>query len=160
MDRPIRPTEDAARDLAHGLMAQARSAALASLRTDGTPMATRIAFGLDPQGQPLTLVSDLAAHSVALRQTPACSVLIGKPGLKGDPLTHPRLTLYARARFVEHGDAAYAKMAAHYLRDHPKAKLYIDFADFAFVLFDISGADLNGGFGKAFRLIPADLGLS
>ncbi len=50
-------------------------------------------------------------------------------------------------------------MAAHWLRDHPKAKLYIGFADFSFALFDVQSAYLNGGFGRAFVLTPGDLGL-
>ena len=45
-----------------------------------------------------------------------------------------------------------------YLARFPKAKLYIGFTDFAFYRFDIAKAHLNGGFGKAFVLTPADLG--
>ena len=48
-------------------------------------------------------------------------------------------------------------LRAHYLATHPKAKLYIDFADFNFVGFEVEAGHLNGGFGKAFRLTPADL---
>ena len=53
-----------------------------------------------------------------------------------------------------------ATRAAHWLRDHPKAKLYIGFGDFHFALFSVTGAFLNGGFGKAFFLTPVDLGLT
>ncbi len=158
--RPIRPTDDAARQIARTLLHDARFAALAVVLTDGTPMVTRVAFGLSPTGAPLTLVSDLAAHTRALRANPACSLLIGEPGSKGDPLTHPRLTLQARARFLRKGADGYDDLAAQYLRDHPKAKLYIGFADFSFALFSPSIGHLNGGFGKAFQLTPADMGLT
>jgi heme iron utilization protein len=157
---PIRPTDDEARALAHGLMAQARFAALGVIDPDsGAPMVTRVAFGTTPQGGPLTLISDLSHHTRALKAQPAASLLLGEPGSRGDPLTHPRLTLQVQARFLRHGAAGHADMAAHWLRDHPKSKLYIGFADFSFALFDVTSAHLNGGFGRAFVMTPADLGL-
>ena len=130
---------------------------MAVLLPDGTPMVTRVAFGLGPEGHPLTLVSSLSKHTSALTANPACSLLIGETKDRGDPLNQPRLTLQANARFLSHTAPEYEKMAAHYLRDHPKAKLYISFADFSFALFQIKSGHLNGGFGKAFTLTPADL---
>ena len=156
---PIRPTDDEARSLARSLMTQAKHAAVAVL-DDGAPMVSRIAFGLDPVGRPITLISDLSHHTRALRLNPTCSVLIGDPGTKGDPLTYPRLTLQATVAFIDHDVPQYAEMAAHYLRDHPKAKLYIGFGDFHFARFDVTTGYLNGGFGKAFVLSPKDLGLA
>lgn len=156
---PIRPTDTEARSLARGLITHARFAALGVIDPDSAaPMVTRIAFGTTPQGQPLSLVSDLSHHTRALKAAPVASVLLGEPGARGDPLTHPRLTLQTGARFLRHGEDGHAELAAHYLRDHPKAKLYIGFSDFSFVLFDIRSAYLNGGFGKAFVLTPDDLG--
>lgn len=157
---PIRPTDDEARTLARGLIAQARFAALGVIEPEtGAPMVTRVGIGTTPEGLPVSLISDLAHHTRALKANPAASLLLGEPGPRGDPLTHPRLTLQTRARFLRHGAPGHAEMAAHYLRDHPKAKLYIGFADFSFALFDVQGAHLNGGFGRAFTLTPADLGL-
>lgn len=157
---PIRPTDDEARSLAWDLIAQARHAALGVIDPDtAAPMVTRVAFGCTPLGQPATLVSDLSHHTRALKANPVASILLGEPGSRGDPLTHPRLTLQAQARFLRHGEAGHAEMAAHWLRDHPKAKLYIGFADFSFALFDVQGAYLNGGFGRAFVLTPGDLGV-
>ena len=157
MVNPIRPTDDQARALARDLMAQARYAALGVILDSGEPLVTRVSFGLTPDGQPISLVSSLAVHTRALQANPACSLLIGEPKDKGDPLTHPRLSLICKVSFLHHGDNGNAELAAHYLRDHPKAKLYIDFSDFAFALFSITKAHLNGGFGKAFHLGPADL---
>jgi putative heme iron utilization protein len=157
---PIRPTDDDARALARNLIAQARYAALGVIGPDsGAPMVTRVAFGTTPDGAPLTLVSDLSHHTRALKAHPAASLLVGEPGSRGDPLTHPRLTLQVQAHFLRHGQAGHADMAAHWLRDHPKSKLYIGFADFSFVLFDVQSAYLNGGFGRAFIMTPADLRL-
>ncbi|WP_428928003.1 HugZ family protein [Marinibacterium sp. SX1] len=156
---PIRPTDDEARTMARDLMARSRFAALGVVQ-DGLPVVSRVAFGLAPDGAPASLISMLSQHATALRAAPDASLMIGEPGPRGDPLTHPRLTLQARASFVDHDDPAYEEMAAHWLRDHPKAKLYIGFGDFHFALFSVTGAFLNGGFGKAFFLTPVDLGLS
>ena len=156
---PIRPTDDAARALARTLISEARFGALGVLDPEtGGPVVTRVAIGTAPDGQPLTLISELSQHTRALRQDPRASVLLGEPGIKGDPLTHPRLTLNCTASFVRHGTAEYAVLRAHYLKTHPKAQLYIDFTDFHFAQFTVTSAALNGGFGKAFTLTPSDLG--
>lgn len=150
---PIRPTDDEARALAHRLLDNARFAALAVLDPDsGTPVVTRIALVPGPDGTPLTLISTLSSHTAALAANPACSLLIGEPGAKGDPLTHPRLTLQARAE-----PADKSGLRDHYLRHYPKAQLYFDFTDFQLTRLVPRNALLNGGFGKAFRLTAADL---
>lgn len=160
MKDPIRPADDNARTTVRNLLDTARSAALGVLGDDGGPFVTRIAFGLSPEGAPLTLISDLSLHTAALRADPRCSLLIGDPGSRGDPLTHPRLTLTARAAFVANGTPDHDRLAAHYLHRQPKAKLYIGFADFAFVLFTVSAGHLNAGFGRAHRLAPRDMGFA
>ena len=150
---PIRDTDDTARELARGLIAAARFGALAVRDPDtGDPVVTRVALVSAPDGVPLTLVSDLSSHTLALRSHPRCSILIGEPEDKGDPLTHPRLTLMARAE-----PADKAALRAHYLAAYPKATLYYDFGDFRLLrLTPLSGL-LNGGFGKAFKLAAEDL---
>jgi putative heme iron utilization protein len=150
---PIRPTDDAARALAQGLIAGARFAALGVIDpASGAPMVTRVALVPGPDGAPLTLISTLSAHTAALAANPSCSLLIGEPGARGDPLTHPRLTLQARA-----GAADKTSLRAHYLHHYPKAQLYYDFTDFGLVRFDPVAGFLNGGFGRAFHLAAADL---
>lgn len=157
MPAPVRPTDDDARQLAQSLMAEARFAALGVLLEEGTPLVTRVAFGLDPQGGPVSLISDLAQHTRALRRNPASSLLVGEPGGKGDALSHPRVSLICRAEFLSRQSPDHGPLAAHYLRRQPKAKLYLQLADFAFVRFRVTAAYLNGGFGKAFHLDAADL---
>lgn len=150
---PIRPTDDDARALARDLIARARFAALAVIDPDtSAPMVTRIALVPGPDGAPLTLISTLSAHTTALAANPACSLLIGEPGARGDPLTHPRLTLQAMAE-----PADKAALKDHYLRHYPKAQLYFDFGDFGLTRFAPRAGHLNGGFGKAYRLAPEDL---
>lgn len=155
---PIRPTDDAARALARRLLDEARFGALGTLDpATGGPMVTRVAVGTDGEGRPVTLVSDLSAHTAALRADPRCSLLVGEPGARGDPLSHPRLTLTCRARFVPREAPEHAALRARWLAGHPKSTLYVDFADFSFVVLEADGAHLNGGFGRAFVLHAADL---
>lgn len=153
---PVQPADASARALAATLM-QAKHAALAYLDDTGAPAISRIAFGLCPDGLPLTLISALAPHFSALRTDPRCSVMVGDVGDKGDPLTHPRLMIRAQASFIAADDPARPALRTHWLKGHPKAALYIDFADFAFVRLTPQSALLNGGFARAFRLDPDDL---
>mgnify|MGYP001799442720 CR=1 FL=1 len=153
---PIRPTDDDARAMAHGLIDAARFAALGVIDPEsGVPVVTRIALVPGPDGHPLTLVSTLSSHTAALDAAPECSLLIGEPAAKGDPLTHPRLTLQARAEVINK-----STLKSHYLSLYPKAKLYFDFGDFRMIRFAPLMGLLNGGFGKAFRLTAADLSRS
>ncbi len=150
----FQPLDDQARAIVAELMTSTH-AALAVTRADGTPSVTRIALAVldlgDKDNVPVTLISDLSSHTKALRSTRACALLIGDPGEKGDPLTHPRLTLHCQAGFVAQGCAAHVALREPYLAQRPKAKLYMDFADFHFVRFDVVDGLLNAGFGKAYR---------
>ena len=158
---PIRPIDNEARDLLRRLMGEATHAALGTVHPDhGAPHVTRIALAMTKQDEAITLISDLSLHAKALKAASLCGLLVGEPGEKGDPLTHPRISLACRAEFVKREHARWADLRAQYLEARPKAKLYADFGDFNFVLFDVQEADLNGGFGKAFRLTPMDLGLA
>lgn len=155
---PRDPVQDATPEaiaLARSLMALPH-AALGVTDADGTPALSRIAFGLSPTG-PLTLISNLAPHFAALAANPACALMLGEPGPKGDPLTHPRLMLKATATFIAPDDPARPALRDHWLATHPRARLYIDFADFAFVRLTLTSAFLNAGFGKAHRLAPETL---
>lgn len=153
----IRPTDDQARQLAKGLVRSARFGALAALEAgSGHPLASRVAVATDLDGTPVILTSTLSGHTAAIMETPACSLLVGEPG-KGDPLAHPRVSLFCEARQVARGSEDHARLRGRYLRRHPKAELYADFGDFAFFRLELHRASLNGGFGKAFELDQADL---
>lgn len=152
-DRPASPVQspDAeARQMATDLL-QASHGVLGVLRADGQPALSRIALA-PVLGQLVTLVSDLSSHTAALTQGAPVSVLMGEPGPKGDPLTHPRLTLQAK---VAGADKAALKTA--YLSKRPKAQLYFDFSDFRMIAFTPTEAFLNGGFGKAFQFTAKEI---
>ena len=130
------------------LLRATRSGALATIeRAHGYPFATLVTVATDHDGSPILLMSQLSAHTRNLDAEPRCSILLAQGG-RGDPLAHPRLTVYGRAR--KHADgAARDRLKARFLARHPKAALYADFGDFAFWRLEVEGAHLNGGFAKA-----------
>ncbi|TVQ54912.1 MAG: HugZ family protein [Rhodobacteraceae bacterium] len=151
----LRPVDDAARAAAKRLVRMARFASLATAAPgDGWPMASRVALATEIDGAPVFLVSTLSTHTAALDADPRCALLIGEPG-RGDPLAHPRITLYGLAERLPR--AADADARRRYLARHPKAALYADFGDFGFFRVRPARADFNGGFGKAYDLSAQDL---
>lgn len=153
----IRPTTPEAIQLAKTLLRTSRHGAIAVLLPEtGRPSASRVALATDTDGTPIILVSGLANHTPSIIANPACSLLAGDPG-KGDPMAHARVTLYCQARQIRRDDEDYTRIRRRYLNHNPKGKLYVDLGDFSFFRLEVEGASLNGGFGKAFILTPADL---
>jgi putative heme iron utilization protein len=129
--------------------------ALATLAKDsGYPFATLTSVATLPDGAPLLLLSGLAHHTKNLRADARASLLLTEGG-KGDPLTHPRLTVVGR--LLPLAPPVVARARSRFLRRHPKAGLYADFADFGFWRLDPEGAHLNGGFARAADYAGADL---
>ena len=133
------------------LLRMARTGALATL-DGGGPLTTLVGVASDWDGAPLLLLSDLARHTKNLADDPRASLLLTSEGGRGDPLNQPRLTLngVVRRRPGEDGRERYA-------RRNPKARLYINFADFSLRRLEIESIHFNGGFGRADALTPQDL---
>ncbi len=149
---PINPTDDAARVQARAILRATRFGALAVTHPEtGHPYVARVAL-LWTEGAVHTLISTLSTHTQALLKDPACAILVGEPGDKGDQLTHPRMTVSATAR-----EADKAALKEAWLAAIPKAQLYYGFTDFRMFRLEPISFDLNGGFGKAYRLTPDDL---
>ena len=159
-DKPsvLRETDDEARKLARIILRSARSAAIAVIEPDsgGFPFVSRVLIGIDTDGTPVILVSALSVHTQALSKDQRCSLLTGEIG-KGDPLAHARLTVQCEADKVERDSDVHARIRERFIRRHPKAKLYVDFPDFAFFRLTPLKASMNGGFGRAYALSGADL---
>lgn len=153
----LQPVTDETRRQARNLVRAARHAAMASLDPgDGWPLASRVLVAPDMTGDPLILVSTLAAHAAALAADARVCLLFGTPG-KGDPLAHARLSARGRAEKIDVGHPDYARIRRRFLARQPKAVLYVDFPDFAFWRIVLSSASLNGGFGRAHELSRGDL---
>jgi hypothetical protein len=154
---PVQPADEDARAVVQTLLALGHAALAWTDPDTGAPGISRIAFAKDPEGGLLTLVSGLAPHFRALRDRPHCALMLGEVGDKGDPLTHPRLMIRARAAFLAQDDPARPGIRTRWLERNPKATLYIDLPDFAFVRLTPVSALLNGGFARAFHIAPGDL---
>lgn len=154
---PVQPADDAARALARDLLSLGHAALAWTDPDAGTPGISRISFARDPEAGLLTLISGLAPHFRALSSHPDCALMLGEVGDKGDPLTHPRLMIRAKAAFVAADDPTRPALRARWLARNPKAQVYIDLPDFAFVRLAPQSALLNGGFARAFRILPEDL---
>ncbi|HDZ75541.1 MAG TPA: HugZ family protein [Aurantimonas coralicida] len=153
---PLQPVDADATRLARTLLRSARHGALAVLRPgDGHPAASRVLVATDFLGRPLLLMSDLTLHARALAVDCRCSLLVGAAG-KGDPLTHPRLTVFGTASAIAADDPERPALRERFLARHPKSALYADFSNFHFVQLESASASLNGGFGRAFELTPAE----
>ena len=125
-DHTLAATDDA-RILARTLLRAATHAALAVTDADtGTPGISRIAWGLGPEGGGVTLISALAQHFAALKAQPACAVMVGEAGHKGDPLTHPRLMLRATAVFVAPDDPTRPELGALWLAARARSEASAD----------------------------------
>lgn len=128
-----------------------RSAALATLVPhSGQPFATLVNVASAPDGSPILLLSELAAHRRHLTADPRLSLLFSVPG-RGDPLAHPRLTILGQAQRVDEADRR-AALRARFLTRHPKSALYADFPDFSFFDVAMETVHLNGGFARAASL--------
>ncbi len=146
-------TYDAALE-ARTLLRTVRSGALATLTPDGDPYASLVSLASLPDGSPVLPLSTLAIHTQHLLEDSRCSLLLDGGG-KGDPLTHPRVTLVGRA--VQATSEERAAWRTRFLRRHPKAALYVDFGDFAFWRVELRAARVIGGFGRIHGLAAADL---
>jgi heme iron utilization protein len=133
------------------LLRTTRSAALATLVADsGQPFATLVNVATSPDGSPILLLSQLAAHRRHLAADARLSLLLYAPG-RGDPLAHPRLTILGRAERVDEAQRR-AALRTRFLARHSKSALYADFPDFSFFHVEMENAHLNGGFGRAASL--------
>lgn len=153
---PVRATTEDARGSARQMLAAMRHATLAvNDPATGHPHLSRIACQIDGTGVPVALLSGLAVHSRALAADPRGALLVETQGGKGDPMTWPRLSLQVTASVI----ADPGGLRDRWLAAHPKAAVFIDLPDFRFWRLVPLAGFLNAGFGAAFRLTPADLGI-
>ncbi|MEM6678563.1 MAG: DUF2470 domain-containing protein [Pseudomonadota bacterium] len=151
----LQPVDESVRRQAKTFLRTARHGSLATLDpATGVPMASRVSLASESDGAPVFLISQLSGHFGALEADARASLLLGEPG-RGDPLAHPRITVFGKAQRI--ADDERARIRSRFLARHPKAALYADFGDFAFWRLDLEGASFNGGFGKAYAMTREDL---
>ena len=154
---PVRETDEEALKLATELVSSTKYAALAVNEPDtGVPLASRVAAAWSEATGLFFSASDLSVHSKCLTKDGNCSLMLGEPG-KGDGLAYPRITLIGSTERLSNENEQREQFRQVFLSIHPKATLYVDFADFGFYPVEVSRALLNGGFGKAYHLEQGDL---
>lgn len=128
---------------ARGLLRSARRAALSTIDAgNGRPYVSLVAMVTAPDGAPLLLVSDLARHTKNLKGDPRASVLCAEVG-QGDPLAHPRVTLFGACETVDK-----EAHKARWLARQPESEGYFGFDDFHMLRLAPEGAHLVAGFGR------------
>jgi heme iron utilization protein len=136
--------------LVRELIVEATHATLGTLDADGGPFTSLVALAKDDDLCPIIITSHLSGHTAHLERDARVSLLISRIG-KGDPLAHPRLTLTGLAKAAHEGDAEYERLKAIYLKQNPKAQLYVQLPGFWFWKITPVRVALNGGFGKAWN---------
>ncbi len=128
-----------------------------SRKHPGYPFASVMPYALDEEGNPIVLISALAMHTQNLRADAKCSLLVTQGA--GDDLGAGRVTLLAEAEQLPaagpseedaEGEASEgAAVAARdlYLEAHPRARHWVDYADFSFFRLTVREIYFVGGFG-------------
>jgi putative heme iron utilization protein len=136
------------------LLRQVRVATLAT-QDHGQPFASLMTPAVTGDGAILMLLSSLAAHTGHLAREPRCAVIVSGPAENANPQTAPRLTVTGVAERQD--DPALRQL---WLLYHPYAALYAHFSDFTIWRIKPQTGLFVGGFGKADRLVAADLAIA
>jgi putative heme iron utilization protein len=141
-----------AQKAAKKLLREGRSGALATLMPGaGDPYCSLVNVATAASGAPLMLLSQLAIHTKNLGSDKRVSLMLDERK-EGDPLQGARVMLMG-----EVAEEARSSARATYLRRHPEAEQFVDFADFAFYRININRAHLVAGFGRIVDLGPKDI---
>ena len=141
-----------ARLAAKKLLREGRSGALATLVPgSGDPYCSLVNVGTCVDGAPLFLLSKLALHTKNILADKRVSLMLDERK-EGDPLEGARVMLMGTCS-VTAGPSAMST----YLRRHPDAEMFANFADFSFYRMKITRAHLVAGFGRIVDLRPQDV---
>jgi heme iron utilization protein len=125
------------------LIAMARKGALASLMPKtGDPYASLVNVASE-DGEPVLLMSRLAWHTQNILADSRSCLLIAAEDEGTDPLTRARVSLLGRLQITNTESARNL-----YLKVHPAARSYAQFADFSFFKLNVTTAHYVAGFGQ------------
>ena len=143
-DVPEPSHAERARTLVH--LQKTGSLSTLSRKQPGWPFGSVMPYGLDEQGQPVFLISNMAMHTQNLLGDPRASLLVTPPESRTDPLGAARVTLMGLATRVPSGEVAQVREL--YLARHANASYWVDFDDFGFFHLAIEDIYFVGGFGS------------
>lgn len=102
------------------------------------------------------LVSELSAHTAALRKSPRAAVMVSEAYREGDPRSNhalTRVTLTVDARFVEREEARERGAERLYRERFPIGETLLGLGDFHWVeLTPVGSGGFVMGFGRAYRV--------
>jgi putative heme iron utilization protein len=131
---------------ARSLVSGHKVGSLATLN-DGHPFGSLVAYAIDNDGRPVTLLSELAEHTRNARRDSRASLLVvGAIREHDDPMAVPRVTLAGNLRLVPDDEAA--ALVPRYLDTHPTADAYASFGDFAWWRLEVESVRFVGGYGR------------
>jgi heme iron utilization protein len=134
------------------LLREGRSGALATLMAGvGDPYCSLVNVATESSGAPLLLLSSLALHTKNILADKRISLMLDERK-EGDPLEGARVMLMGTAAATNDPAAR-----TSYLRRHPEAEMFANFADFSFYRMAISRAHLVAGFGRIVDLSALDI---
>lgn len=122
----------------------------------GSPAVSLVPFVV--QRDPLRfaiVISDLSAHTQALRADPRASLLIHEPPTPGDPRSNhalSRVMVSGEAQFLSREEAQAQGFEALYRAKYEIAEMILSLADFHFCQIVPKTGSFIQGFGQAFRL--------
>ena len=142
---PPAPTRSPAEE-ARTLVAQGRTAALATSSADGSPWGSLVLYAALEDGTPVLCLSTLAEHGRNVTRDPRASLVIGEPDVTGDPLDSGRVTLAGHLEQPQ--DEELVTVQAAYKQASPASGLYGGFGDFTYYVLRIERVRWVGGYGR------------
>jgi putative heme iron utilization protein len=147
-------------DTLRALLDDALVASLAVLE-DGAPSLSLVGFVVTRgPARFYLLLSELSAHTAALRADPRCSLMLHALPSPDDPNANhalTRLIVKGRARFLSRTEAGEAGATSRYRARYAIADTLLGLSDFHFVEIVPQGATFIAGFGRAYRVSGEDL---
>jgi putative heme iron utilization protein len=133
---------------ARTLLATERTGVLStiSVHRPGYPYGSVTPYALSKRGQPIVLISTLAAHTKNLVADPRASLFVGDRAAAEDPQAGGRVSLLGVASRVPESESTDAR--ARYLARQPQARGYFQTHDFQLWEFSVEELRLIAGFGR------------
>ena len=125
-----------------------------SRRQPGFPFGSVMPFGLDGEGRPLFLISQMAMHTQNLQGDPRAALLVMQDPGASDVLGAARVTLMGEARALDEEEVPDAREL--YLKAYPNAKYWVDYDDFGFYRMKVADVYFVGGFGVMGWVAPEE----
>lgn len=139
-----------------GIVQSQQIAALGTLHK-GDPFVSMVPYAILPGGDGFVIhVSQLAAHTKDMLQSPAVSLMVVAPPSSETPVqATARVTIQGQAMRCEESTRGHAEAKAAYLARFPETSELFTFADFSLFVVRPTAVRFIGGFAQARTLEPA-----